>query len=212
MDTPELLIAQIATLSGPGAARGTQAVLGARLHFDYINATGGLRGQRIRHLVLDDRSQGACAPRLAEAALQRHGVMALFGQAASPRLLGLLAEEVLAKAGAPWLLPPASEGPLPPPAAGWVFRLDGPLPSPDRPCVPAVREWHALLRRKTGQAAGTAGGLAHFLGAKLLVEALHRAGPRTSRQTLRAALQAMDSCDLGGVTVQRTWPAGRRAA
>ena len=208
----DALVAQVTPLTGPWGAQGAQAAAASRLYFDYINATGGLRGRRIRHLVLDDGGQAAATLRLAQQALERHGALVLFGVAGSTRLLDLLAEEVLEKAGAPLVNPPAREPGTRLADSGWVFRFDAALPLPERPCVPAVREYHTLLKRHPGAAAPTPIGVAHFLGAKLLVEALQRAGPRPSRATLLAALEAMDQCDLGGVTVQQARQFTRQAA
>ena len=50
----ELLVAQIAPLSGVLASTGKQMVLGGKIYFDSVNASGGIHGAKIRHMVLDD--------------------------------------------------------------------------------------------------------------------------------------------------------------
>ena len=50
----ELLVAQIAPLSGVLANTGKQMVLGGKIYFDSVNASGGIHGAKTRHMVLDD--------------------------------------------------------------------------------------------------------------------------------------------------------------
>lgn len=139
----ELVVGQVAS-TGAGAA------LGGKVYFDYINATGGVHGQKIRQLVLDGgRSSGPT------------GVVAL------------LAPDAVAVAG------PASVA---------------------APHLPAVREFSTLMKRHAPGEAVDDAGLAQFLGAKVLVEALRRAGRHPSRAQVLAALQSVQEFDLGGVT------------
>jgi len=51
---PELVVAQIVPRSGSVAEAGAMFAAGAALCFDECNRTGGIRGRRIRHVMLDD--------------------------------------------------------------------------------------------------------------------------------------------------------------
>jgi len=75
------------------------------------------------------------------------------------------------------------------------------VPSPHMLSLPAVREFHNLVERfARGQRVNYANFEA-FLGAKLLVEGLRRAGASLSRKHLMAALVSVNDFDLGGITV-----------
>lgn len=51
----DILVAQIVPLSGPVGGAGSMFADGASLYFDHVNQNGGVNGQRIRHLRIDDR-------------------------------------------------------------------------------------------------------------------------------------------------------------
>ena len=50
----DIVIGQVAPLSGVLAGTGRDMVLGAHIYFEHINASGGINGKRIRHEVRDD--------------------------------------------------------------------------------------------------------------------------------------------------------------
>lgn len=75
------------------------------------------------------------------------------------------------------------------------------VPYPYRPSLPVVREFQAALKKHAPGAEVNYTNFEEYLGAKVLVEALRRAGPRPSRAQVIAALESLRSFDLGGVTV-----------
>ncbi|HTH10198.1 MAG TPA: ABC transporter substrate-binding protein, partial [Acidovorax sp.] len=75
------------------------------------------------------------------------------------------------------------------------------VPYPYRPQLPVVREYHALLKKYAPQAEINYTSFEQFLGAKVLVEALRRAGPAPTRAKVVKALESLQSFDLGGVTL-----------
>jgi branched-chain amino acid transport system substrate-binding protein len=82
----DLVVAQIVPLSGPVAGPGSQFAAGASLYFDHVNATGGIRGDKIQHLKLDDRYDVAQSlARLHEvlAAKEPPSALLTFGTASS---------------------------------------------------------------------------------------------------------------------------------
>src|SRR3954471_11653007 len=50
----DIVIGQVAPLSGVLASTGQQMVLGGKLYFDSVNAKGGVNGQKLRVVVVDD--------------------------------------------------------------------------------------------------------------------------------------------------------------
>jgi len=67
---------------------------------------------------------------------------------------------------------------------------------------PVVSEYHALMKKYGGGAALSYASFEEFLGAKVLVEGLRRAGPEPTRAKLIKALESMGNYDLGGTRVQ----------
>mgnify|MGYP000864593739 CR=1 FL=1 len=94
----QIKIGQTAAFSGPGAAVVQETTEGARLYIDAVNAQGGIRGQQIELISMDDKYE----PRLSAAntkALIEQGVLAMFlsrGTAQSQAMLPLLAQHKLA--------------------------------------------------------------------------------------------------------------------
>ncbi len=75
------------------------------------------------------------------------------------------------------------------------------VPYPFMANKPVVREYQALLQKYgNGQPVNYAS-FEEFLGAKVLVEGLRRAGPNPSRAKLVKALEGMDNYDLGGTRI-----------
>jgi len=75
------------------------------------------------------------------------------------------------------------------------------VPYPYTPRLPAVREYQELLQRHAPGEAVNYTSFEEFLGAKVLVEGLRRAGPNPTRAKVVAALESMARLDLGGITV-----------
>ncbi|MDP3824640.1 MAG: ABC transporter substrate-binding protein [Burkholderiales bacterium] len=327
---PEIVIGQLAPLSGVLASTGHQMVVGGRIYFDYINATGGIHGQRIRQLVLDDGYKVEETVRLTRELLAKPEVVALYGFAGTSNVGKLLSDGVLEQGGAALVAPYTGGEPLRTPFNPWIFHVragyadetehmvqqvttlgmhriavmyqdDGfgkaglegvqkalarrnlklsvaapyerntdkvdeavkqvkasdaqavimisvnkptsafiqryresgggaqlynisvvdpaeivklaglknahglgisqVVPYPYMPNLPAIREYQALLKKYAPGELVNYTSFEQFLGAKVLVEALRRAGPNPSRGKVVKALESMGQFDLGGVTV-----------
>ena len=70
-----------------------------------------------------------------------------------------------------------------------------------RPQLPVVREYQSLLKKYAPEAEVNYTSFEQFLGAKVLVEALRRAGPAPTRAKVIKALESLQSYDLGGITL-----------
>ena len=57
----EIVVGQVAPLSGVLASTGKEMVLGVKVYFDHVNAQGGVNGRKIRHVVKDDGYKVASA-------------------------------------------------------------------------------------------------------------------------------------------------------
>ena len=75
------------------------------------------------------------------------------------------------------------------------------VPYPYRPSLPVVREYQVLLKKYAPAAEVNYTSFEQFLGAKVLVEALRRAGPAPTRDRVVKALDSLQSFDLGGITL-----------
>ncbi|CAN5333293.1 ABC transporter substrate-binding protein [soil metagenome] len=94
----QIKIGQTASFSGPGAASVLENTDGARLYFDAVNAQGGIRGQRVELISMDDKYEPKLAAENTKSLIDQ-GVLAMFlsrGTAQSQAQLPLLAEHRLA--------------------------------------------------------------------------------------------------------------------
>lgn len=327
----DLVVGQVAPLSGVLASTGKDLVLGSKIYFDHVNAQGGIHGRKIRHVVRDDGYKTEETVRLTREVLDKDGAVALIGFAGTGNVGELLKQKVLADAGVALVAPFSGGMPLREPFNANVFHIragyaeeveamvkhfaglglnrfavlyqddpfgqsglaaaekaakahavsivargsyekntdkveaavktiakadpqvvimvsvtrstaafvkqyratglfamlvnlsvaDGPemarlvgapvvsgtaimqiVPSPHFDSLPVVREYKSLLKKY-----GPAGAeldyttLEQFIGAKVLVEGLRRAGPNPSREKVLHALEALNSHDVGGFTV-----------
>jgi ABC-type branched-subunit amino acid transport system substrate-binding protein len=326
----DLVIGQVAPLSGVLATTGAQMVVGGRIWFEHVNARGGVHGRPIRHVVVDDGYKVEETVRLTRELLAKPDVLALFGFAGTANIGKLLSEGVLEQGGAALVAPYTGGEVLRSPFNPWIFHVragyadetehmvqqattiglrrfavmyqeDGfgqsglegvkqalgrrgltlstaagyerntdkveeaarrikdsdaqavimisvnkptaafvkryrelgggaqlynisvvdpseivklagiknahglgisqVVPYPYTARLPAVREYHDLLRRYAPDQVVNYTSFEEFLGAKVLVEGLRRAGPNATRAKVVEALESIAGFDLGGITV-----------
>lgn len=75
------------------------------------------------------------------------------------------------------------------------------VPFPFGANKPAVREYQALMKKYGDGQPFSYTSFEEFLGAKVLVEGLRRAGPAPTRAKLVKALESIDNFDLGGTRI-----------
>lgn len=78
------------------------------------------------------------------------------------------------------------------------------MPFPGNATAPVVREFQKLPRNLVPNAGLTYTTLEGFVAAKVMVEALRRAGPQATREKLQNALDGLRSYDAGGYIVNYT--------
>lgn len=116
----QLRVGQTAGLSGAVAASVKEASAGARLVFDQVNARGGIAGQKIELVQMDDRFE----PELAAANARKladDGVIALFLTRGTPHNQAIL--PLLAQARLPLVGPSTGAMLLRQPVNPWVFNV-----------------------------------------------------------------------------------------
>ncbi len=119
----DLVVVQIAPLSGVLASTGKQMVLGGQIYFDSVNAKGGVHGAKIKHVVLDDSYKVDETVRLTKEALARSDVIALFGFAGTANVGKLLSDGVLDAGGAAMVAPYTGGEVLRNPFNPWIFHV-----------------------------------------------------------------------------------------
>jgi ABC-type branched-subunit amino acid transport system substrate-binding protein len=91
-----IVLGQSAAFSGPAAELGQQYHLGAKLHFDRVNASGGIEGRKIELHKLDDGYEPErCAANTRQFIAE--GVFALFGYVGTPTSAAALPLAVAAR-------------------------------------------------------------------------------------------------------------------
>jgi branched-chain amino acid transport system substrate-binding protein len=121
--TADLVIGQVAPLSGVLASTGAQMVVGGRIYFEHVNARGGIHGRMIRQLVVDDGYKVDETVRLTREMLARPEVVALFGFAGTANIGKLLSERVLEQGGAALVAPYTGGENLRNPFNPWIFHM-----------------------------------------------------------------------------------------
>lgn len=97
-----LVVTQVASLSGSnGAELGQGLRVGAQVVFDDINARGGVSGQRIRFVSLDDVYDPAQTVALTRESISRDDPIALINYRGTANTLALMKSGVLETAGIP---------------------------------------------------------------------------------------------------------------
>jgi branched-chain amino acid transport system substrate-binding protein len=119
----DLVIGQVAPLSGVLASTGAQMVVGGGIYFEHVNAKGGIHGRAIRHLVVDDGYKVDETVRVTREVLANPEVLALFGFAGTANVGKLLSEGVLEQGGAALVAPYTGGENLRTPFNPWIFHL-----------------------------------------------------------------------------------------
>lgn len=121
--TNDIVVGQVAPLSGVLADTGRDMVLGGQIYFDHINAKGGINGRRIKHVVKDDGYQVEKTVALTQELLDKDQAVALFGYAGTGNVGKLLQDGILAKANVALVAPYTGGEPLRSPFNPYIFHL-----------------------------------------------------------------------------------------
>lgn len=94
----EIVIGQVAPLSGVLASTGKDMVLGAHVYFESVNAQGGVDGEKIRHVVKDDAYTSAETVRQTKELIDNDKPVALIGFAGTGNIGEVLKAKILENA------------------------------------------------------------------------------------------------------------------
>jgi ABC-type branched-subunit amino acid transport system substrate-binding protein len=75
------------------------------------------------------------------------------------------------------------------------------VPPPSKRSLPIVQEYQAAIEKQLGKKEYSFTSLESYIGAKVLAEALKRAGPKPTRESFMQALDGLKSYDAGGYLV-----------
>lgn len=101
----EIVIGQVAPLTGTIAGTGNEYVAGGAAYFAYVNDNGGIHGRKIRVVVKDDSYKPDQTLALTRQLLAEDKPLALFGFIGTANVLGLNKNKVLEDAGIALLAP-----------------------------------------------------------------------------------------------------------
>lgn len=119
-DASEIVIGEVAAMTGGTATFGTSSHAGTQMAIDEINAAGGLLGKKLRLVTEDDQSKQGEAGTVAKKLISREKVIAMLGEVASGRSLEMA--PICQKAGVP-MISPASTNPKVTEAGDHIFRV-----------------------------------------------------------------------------------------
>jgi ABC-type branched-subunit amino acid transport system substrate-binding protein len=117
----QILIGQTAGFTGAVAAGVKEITAGAKLYLDDVNAEGGIAGQKIELVSLDDAFEPKRAAENAEELIVRRKVLALFLTRGTPHTQAI--QPLLAKYGVPLVAPSTGAMVLHKPVDPWLFNV-----------------------------------------------------------------------------------------
>ena len=117
----QLRIGQPSGFTGSVAAGVKENTEGARLYFDAVNARGGVNGQKIELVSVDDRFDPKRTVEISRELITKQGVLALFLNRGTPHSQALL--PLLAELKVPLVAPSTGAMVLHQPVNPWVFNV-----------------------------------------------------------------------------------------
>jgi ABC-type branched-subunit amino acid transport system substrate-binding protein len=119
----EIVVGQVAPLSGVLADTGKDMVLGANLYIRHVNDRGGVNGQKIRLEVRDDGYKIDETIKQTKDLIDKERVVALIGLAGTGNIGELLKQRVLAEANIALVAPYTGGEPLRNPFNPYIFHI-----------------------------------------------------------------------------------------
>lgn len=119
-DAEKIIFGQSVALTGPIAKIGVQLVAGAKLHFDQVNAQGGIGGKMIELRSMDDGYEPERSAKNTKK-LITEGVFGMFGYLGTPTSVASLPMVIEAKL--PFLMPVTGAMALRDPFNKYIFNL-----------------------------------------------------------------------------------------
>jgi branched-chain amino acid transport system substrate-binding protein len=117
----QLLIGQSSGVTGPAAAGVKENIDGAQVYFKHINSLGGINGQAIELLTLDDKFDPKLAAQNARTLITEKNVLALFMTRGTPHTQAV--KPLLTEYKVPLVAPATGAMVLHNPVHPWVFNV-----------------------------------------------------------------------------------------
>ncbi|MBI2768070.1 MAG: ABC transporter substrate-binding protein [Burkholderiales bacterium] len=119
----ELVIGQVAPLTGTIAGTGDEYVAGGAAYFAHINATGGIYGRKIRVVVKDDSYKPDQTVAMTKELLAEEKPLALFGFVGTGNVLALNKNRILEDANIALIAPYTGAQDLRDPMSPYIFHI-----------------------------------------------------------------------------------------
>ena len=189
----QILIGQTVGITGSAAATVKESMGGAALYIDHVNARGGVGGQKIEVVSLDDKFDPKLTLENTRTLIEQKGVIGLFMTRGTPHTQGIM--PLLEQHGVPLVGPSTGAMVLHEPVHKYIFNV---LATYQREVEKAISHLHTLGVQRIGVvhvddsfgADGLAGALSGFKAngiAALFIEKFDRAKPDFSAIAPRAA-------------------------
>ena len=189
----QILIGQTVGITGSAAATVAESMRGAALYIDHVNARGGVGGQKVEVVSLDDKFDPKLTLENARTLIEQKGVIGLFMTRGTPHTQGIM--PLLEQHGVPLVGPSTGAIALHQPVHKYVFNVRAPY---QREVVKAITHLNTLGVKRIGVvhvddtfgADGLAGAQAGFKAnglEALFIEKFDRAKPDYSAIAPRAA-------------------------
>src|SRR5437762_1772713 len=216
-----ILIGQSSPFSGSNKELGDDIREGLQAYFKRTNEAGGVNGRTLELIALDDANDAKRSGENARILIEQRGVLALIGYASATLSLPALPFVVIAttlykttgdfiksarKAGSgaqfasiSFVGASALAGELGEQGMGVV--VSQVVPPYTRNSIPIVREYQAAIEKSLGKKEYSFTSLESYIGAKVLVEAIRRAGANPTREGLLKTLDSIQNFNVGGYLV-----------
>ncbi|MBU2409273.1 MAG: ABC transporter substrate-binding protein, partial [Gammaproteobacteria bacterium] len=117
----QILIGQTASMTGPSGVSVNETIAGAQLVIDSVNAQGGIHGEKIEIVRMDDGYDAQRAAESARVLIEDKGVVAMFMTRGTPQTLAII--PVLNKNGIALIGPSTGAMVLHKPVLKYVFNV-----------------------------------------------------------------------------------------
>ena len=141
----QILIGQTVGITGSAAGTVAESMQGAALYIDHINARGGVGGQKVEVLSLDDKFDPKLTLDNTRTLIEQKGVIGLFMTRGTPHTQGII--PVLEQHGVPLVGPSTGAIALHQPVSKYVFNVRAPY---QREVTKAISHLHTLGIQRIG--------------------------------------------------------------
>src|SRR3990167_1924170 len=177
----QILIGQTVGITGSAAATVKESMGGAALYIIHVNARGGVGGQKIEVVSLDDKFDPKLTLENTRTLIEQKGVIGLFMTRGTPHTQGIM--PLLEQHGVPLVGPSTGAMVLHEPVHKYIFNVRATY---QREVEKAISHLHTLGVQRIGVAGALSGFKANGIAA-LFIEKFDRAKPDFSAIAPRAA-------------------------